>query len=99
MANPNDSPRIIVQFDLLASINNPVTGFKMFPNPTNGDLTIAGGQGKEVSVFNAIGQTMVTLTLTNEEQTIDLKSLKTGIYMVRLTESGQVISTKKLIKQ
>ncbi|HOG19492.1 MAG TPA: T9SS type A sorting domain-containing protein [Salinivirgaceae bacterium] len=98
--NPSDSTRIVVVADYYTSINEAnKTHMKMYPNPTNGELTITGGYGKTVTVFNAIGQLIYSQLLNSDQELLDLSFMKSGIYMVRLTENGKIIETKKLIKQ
>ncbi|MDD2562998.1 MAG: T9SS type A sorting domain-containing protein [Salinivirgaceae bacterium] len=98
--NPNDSVRFIVNFDILSSTPEAlVAEFKLYPNPTSGELTVSGGEGKQLAIYNAIGQNMGTYTLTSNDEKIDTNSLKNGIYMVLLSENGNTISTRKLIKQ
>lgn len=98
--NPNDSARFIVKFDVLASTPEAlVAEFKLFPNPTEGELTISGGEGKQLTIYNAIGQKMGMYNITANDEKLDISSLKSGIYLALLSENGNTISTRKLIKR
>lgn len=98
--NPSDSTRIVVVADYFTSINEAdKVHMKIYPNPTNGELNITGGYGKTVKVFNAIGQLMFSQQLNSDQELLDLSFIKSGIYMVQLTDNGKIIETKKLIKQ
>ncbi|HPW66194.1 MAG TPA: T9SS type A sorting domain-containing protein [Salinivirgaceae bacterium] len=98
--NPSDSTRIVVVADYFVSINEAdKIHMKIYPNPTNGELNITGGYGKTVAVFNAIGQLIYSQQLNSDQELLDLSFMKSGIYMVQLTENGKIVETKKLIKQ
>ena len=97
--NPSDSTRIVVVADYFTSIKEAdKVHMKIYPNPTNGELNITGGYGKTVKVFNAIGQLMFSQQLNSDQELLDLSFIKSGIYMVQLTDNGKIIETK-LIKQ
>jgi len=55
---------------------------QIFPNPTNGVVTIVNAEAKQVKVFNTIGQEVFANELQNGETQIDLSFLETGIYFV-----------------
>ncbi len=72
-------------------------GFTMYPNPTNtGSVTITTNtnQNKNVVVFDVLGKQVLAKNLTGN--TLNVSSLKSGIYLVQVTE-GNTTSTKKLI--
>ena len=59
-----------------------------YPNPTNGILNIEGNGEMTISVINVLGQKMLETT-ANDNTTIDLSGLESGVYMVRIeTENG-----------
>jgi hypothetical protein len=100
MANPSDSARVVVKFDFLASVESQQAAtVKLYPNPTEGDLTVSGGQGKKLSVYNTIGQLVHTQNLLSNEESVDISSLKSGIYMVQLSDNGKITITRKLVKR
>ena len=67
---------------------------RLYPNPTNGMLNIEGNGAMTISVMNTLGQTILVSTAT-DNATVDLSSLESGIYMVRIeTENG--IKTEKV---
>lgn len=68
--------------------------FSAFPNPTNGPLTINGGG--TVTVRDITGRTLLTAEgiSGNETTTLDLSSLRPGLYLVQ-TEAG----TQKVLRR
>ncbi|WP_047547176.1 T9SS type A sorting domain-containing protein [Psychroserpens sp. Hel_I_66] len=79
--------------------NNPVSNLiEMYPNPARDVLTIRSNSIaiEDVSIMDINGRRV--LTSNTENETINISSLKTGIYLVAISsESGTI--TKKLIKQ
>jgi hypothetical protein len=72
---------------------------KLFPNPTNGNLTIVTGISEPVTlrVLDMAGRE-VYVTVTSGNQTeIDISSLAPSIYVIELNRNNKVLR-KKLIK-
>ena len=67
-------------------------GYRVYPNPTEGELFVAGKAGVVYRIANVMGQTVLTGTLAGS--TIDVSSLPQGVYF--LTMDGQTV---KLMKQ
>ena len=70
----------------------PVDGFAVFPNPTNGLLTIQLGRSivgnMQVRVLDLSGRVVIDQALTmagSDRNTIDLRGLQSGNYLVQLT--------------
>ncbi len=69
--------------------NGPSTGsetFAVYPNPTNGILTIQHSefsiQHSEFRITNLMGQTLLTGQITAENQQINVSSLPQGMYFI-----------------
>ena len=67
----------------------------VFPNPTNGSVTVKVPSALEgsIEVYNAIGERIYKTDIKEEQLTIDLSQQADGIYFIRI---GSV--TKKIIK-
>lgn len=66
----------------------------VYPNPTNGTVTIDGLKVAEVKVYDALGQ----LVKESKENVIDLSAQEAGTYLIKvITPSGVV--TKQIIKK
>ena len=77
------------------------TKVSVYPNPTvNGKATIAGLEGANtITVFNMLGQSVMTLTSDKEEVSIDLINQPIGNYLVKITNSSNATKTVKIINQ
>ena len=63
-------------------------GFRVFPNPTNGMVTIVGGHN-EYRIANMMGQTLLTGSLNGETLTLDVSSLASGLYFITVNHQTQ----------
>ena len=66
-------------------------GFRVFPNPTNGLITIVGGSG-EYRIANVLGQVLMTGSMQGDSQQVNVSQLPAGMYFITLGES-----TRKLL--
>lgn len=76
-----------------------ILGFTTYPNPiTNKELTISttNTNAKEVVIFNVLGKQVLKTSFSGLKSTIDVSSINSGIYILKVTESGK-IATKKLV--
>ncbi len=83
----------------LASQSFEISGLKVFPNPvSNGTLFIetAANAEKTVTVFDVLGKQVLNITTT--ESAINVNSLNTGVYVVKITEEGKTASRKLVIE-
>lgn len=72
---------------------------KMYPNPVKNSLTIdANNSIQKVSVYNILGQEVLTVNPKNESTTLQTSALQKGTYIVKTDIDGN-ISTNKLIKE
>ncbi|MCO6495825.1 MAG: BspA family leucine-rich repeat surface protein [Bacteroidetes bacterium] len=68
--------------------------FQVYPNPTDGIITIVGIEGQSFLVTDIQGRKLLRGTLQNETQEIDLTELAQGIYFVK---QGEFVA--KIIKE
>ena len=71
-------------------------GVKIYPNPTNGILTIelAGQSKANIHVFNLIGQVVLSQKSFSEKTEIDLSALPQGAYWLETQVSGHILREK-----
>lgn len=74
---------------------------KLYPNPAvNGKSTISGLEGSNtITVYNILGQAVLTKNTTDETVSIDLTTQPTGNYLVRITDTSNHSKTIKIINQ
>ena len=83
---------------MTASITkNDVSNFNVFPNPTQGTITLTGEFDSNASaqVLDQTGRIVASLDALNNGSTIDLAGLNKGIYFVAITNNGMK-STKTI---
>jgi cyanophycinase-like exopeptidase len=77
------------------SSNRMDTDFTMFPNPTNGELSLGSVQpGQELTIVNLQGIVIYKQLVQIENQKIDLSVLAEGIYFAMISGKSEV---KKLV--
>jgi len=72
--------------------------FSFFPNPVNNILTIkAQAAIDSITVYNMLGQTVVTSTPNTNNSTVDMSALQTGAYFVQVSINN-TLNTVRVIK-
>jgi len=82
---------------VLSVKDNAISGLKVYPNPvTKGILNITSNSNetKSVAVYDVLGKQVVNTTVSN--QPINVSNLKSGVYIVKITEAGKT-ATRKLV--
>jgi len=77
-----------------------LSNLKAYPNPANSELTIelANGQSKLIEVFDFTGKLVYTTTSDKDAVQLNIASLTTGIYNVKV-QSNKAVSIIKIVKQ
>ncbi|WP_299114604.1 lamin tail domain-containing protein [uncultured Winogradskyella sp.] len=73
------------------------TSFSIYPNPSNGrEITISSPQSEAISVigYDILGKQVLSATISNN--TLDVSQLKSGIYILKITQNN-ASTTKKLV--
>lgn len=84
---------------LLANGSFDMPGLMVYPNPVKDILNISLDQGiTGVSVYNLLGQQVITKSLDANEAGIDMSGLASGAYLVSIQSEGK-IKTVKIIKE
>jgi hypothetical protein len=87
-------------FDATLSIDSPTQNqFTYFPNPVKNTLQLnAQSNIQNVSIYNMLGQEVLRITPNNVNSTVDMSSLQTGAYFVKVTINDRT-ETVRVIKQ
>ncbi len=72
--------------------------FNLYPNPSQGNLTVEGIENGTVKVFNQTGQLVFEGKVTSQSNTLDLSHLAKGLYQVNLQQGSQVVVKKIVIE-
>ncbi len=74
------------------------SGLAIFPNPNSGSFTIYNSQSKgDVSVYNAIGETVYSRKISAAVEQIDISSISAGIYFVEVRSDDDKVYRKKML--
>lgn len=79
----------------LSTNDNQILGLKVYPNPTKDFLNITTDSNltKQVQVYDMIGKEVINTEIQNQ---LNVSSLTSGMYLVRITEEGKT-STEKIV--
>ena len=84
---------------VLGTSNFDAAQISMYPNPATTNFTIQAKQEMEtVSVYNLLGQEVISKFPNSKEAAIDVSSLQVGIYIIRTSINGNV-SASRFIKE
>ncbi len=72
-------------------VNENSIAANIFPNPTNGNITIQAAQMQRITVVNALGQVMFDTEVDSDNETLDMSQFGTGVYVVRIVTSNGTI--------
>lgn len=73
--------------------------FKVYPNPVKDFLNISYSKDiQAIAIVNMLGQTLYTTKVNTTDTQVDMTSLPTGNYLVKVTFDG-VVRTIKVVKQ
>jgi PKD repeat protein len=95
----NTATNTIVVDACLGVEDNTLTTVSVYPNPTDGKLTISNlAQNASYKVVSTSGQVVLTGTVSNSSNTIDLSMVENGIYVLQFTQE-QSVQTVRIVKK
>ena len=68
----------------------------IYPNPNNGSFTIELAEESNISIYNMVGQHVMSLNKVNGIQQLDLN--ETGVYFIRISNANGVEVEKVVVK-
>lgn len=82
----------------LSTNENAIAGLKIYPNPASQNLYVSSdlNGAKSVSIFDVLGKQVVKTTVENSP--INISDLKSGVYIVKVTEEGKTATRKLVVK-
>ncbi|MDC1492462.1 T9SS type A sorting domain-containing protein [Flavobacteriaceae bacterium] len=90
---------VCVQEDTLSTVDATVLDMRIYPNPSNGSYvtiqTPVNGV-KYVEVFDITGKRLMNTSLSAD--TLDVSSISSGMYLVKVTIEGQSKTSKLIIR-
>ncbi len=92
--NPSLQVIVVGTGSLNVNENNLDNHFKIYPNPTSDNFTIEmENEIKLVEIYSLQGQKV----LTSNSKNIDVSNVSKGMYLVRIEDENNAVSTQKLI--
>ncbi len=86
----------------LESIKPTVSNLKIYPNPTEGQVTIAVEDlrpNMNFQIYNLFGELVFEQYNLMTENTVNIEKLGKGVYMIYLFDAGNKVASGKIIKQ
>ena len=77
---------------------NQEARYEIYPNPTNGHIVVKGNNINIVEVYNLCGQKMMSVTGT-QNMNINMSSLTSGVYMVKIVDNNGNATVNKVVKR
>jgi hypothetical protein len=88
----NDPEQNYISIDLTSTEENLESSLKLYPNPTNGFVTIELEAMQKVMVYNALGQVLLSKEANGDALQLDLSGLGNGLFWVKvMTQNGTVV--------
>lgn len=83
----------------LGTAENTIDGFSYYPNPADDQLTLKAMDNIDnVAIYNILGQKVVDQTIGSISTDLNISSLTTGTYIMKVSVNGE-IGTYKIIKR
>jgi len=92
-------PDISIPCGPYSGVNDEVEStFKIFPNPAHNEISISGVIPESVIVYDLMGR-IVLSEYNSETNTINVKNLPKGMYLIKITTSDGKVFSNKIVKQ
>jgi lysophospholipase L1-like esterase len=79
---------------------NPTLGYGdilIYPNPASSSIRIENALNSDVTIFNELGDIVITQKNIDKKQTIDIPGLRNGLYIVRLSRDNSYVARRLVI--
>lgn len=73
--------------------------FNIYPNPTNGNITVCGGSINLVEVYNICGQKVMSIETNSSSVNVNMRELTAGVYMVKVVDNNGNSTVNKVVKK
>jgi hypothetical protein len=95
-ASLNDPELHYISIDRTSIKERLESSLKLYPNPTNGLITIELEGLQKVMIYNALGQVLLDKETNGDALQLDLSEFEDGLYWVKIISQNR-ISVKPLI--
>ena len=80
----NDPEQNYVAIDLTSTDENQALNFKLYPNPTSGQITVTLEGLQKVVVYNTLGQILFNKEVNSDLLQLDLSGFGNGLYWIKV---------------
>jgi len=88
-----------IECEFLGVFDNEIAGFDYYPNPASSTINLNALETIEhVALYNVLGQKALDQTLDATSTALDVSSLATGTYLMRVTVNGEIGTYKVIIE-
>ena len=95
--NGEDTLNILVKNS--TDVNEFGVKANLYPNPTNGNVTIEAEGMQRLTVVNELGQVVYDAEVSNDTETLNMSQFGSGVYMIRIyTENGMGVKRVSVIR-
>ena len=83
---------LVAHFMHTEGIGEQTANVSLYPNPTQGEVTLEGEGLQSVRIVNAFGQTVYNAKVEGDQVRIDLSDMAKGVYVMHIgTENGNAV--------
>ena len=98
-ATLNDPELHYIVIDLTSTDENQALDFKLYPNPTSGQITIELEGMQKVVVYNTLGQALLNKETSSDVLQLDLSGFENGLYWVKvMAQNGAVVRSFVILR-
>lgn len=96
--------RVFNSNNLSLNQNQPTQKLEIYPNPTNGNLTIKNidfsNNNNFINVYDVFGNQIIkNQKINSDSENINLSNVASGLYLLKINDfNGQVLTSDKIIK-
>ena len=73
--------------------------FALFPNPSNGVVTVKANGLINITLFDVVGQQIISFNTDNDEVSVDVSDLCNGVYFISMKTNDRTLVKKILISK
>ena len=83
---------LVANFEYTEGIGEQAANVSLYPNPTQGEVTVEGESLQTVRIVNVYGQTVYNAEVEGDQVRIDLSGMAKGIYVMHIgTANGEAV--------
>jgi hypothetical protein len=84
----------VLHFRSVTGVDEATANALVYPNPTDGSVTIEASGMRHITVTNTLGQVMMDADINGDVFHFDMGNCRSGIYMLRVNTVNGVVTMK-----